>query len=286
MNELSNEVKAKETHESALFYYNRAEFNLYKSTIEIKRIRERRYYKELGYSNFDDYCKDNWGVGRQTMDERIHIANKLSEEDFASYNLQYGHNKTLLLTRMEDEQREQATEKGIPTDEGYKSIGEATQKEINEYKRNVEEAERRAEQAEKQAEQAKKSEEIALRKLEDEQSKEPEVIEREVIKEVDNTDYERIKKLERQIESMKLSNEDFSQKEKEVKLLQLDASKSVLNTKIKIDEFLQEVAVTSYRRGAIATSSDGTKSKLREGIDDLKNFIKEMELALDGTIEH
>src|SRR5699024_7450667 len=119
-----------------------------------------------------------------------------------------------------------------------------------------------------------------------EQSKEPKIVEKEVIKEIDNTDYERIEKLERQIRSMKLNNEDFSQKEKEVKLLQLDASKSVLNTKIKIDEFLQEVAVTSYRRGARATSSDGTKSKLREGIDDLKNFIKEMELALDGTIQH
>lgn len=86
-------------------------------------------------------------------------------------------------------------------------------------------------------------------------------------------------------ERSRMTDNDAEKKEKEVKLLTLEASKSVLKTKISIDDFLQEVAVTSYRRGAIAAASDGTKNKLREGIDDLKNFIKEMELALDGTIE-
>lgn len=286
LNELSTEVKAKETHEKAIGYFRVSEQYGYKFIMEVKKIRDDRYYKELGYSNFDDYCRDAWNVERKHMDERIQIANAFSEEDFARYSGEIGHKKSLLLSRMDEQQRKQTITKGVPTNDGYKPISEATQKEIAEYRRNAEEAERRAQQAEKQAEQAKKSEEIALKKLEEEQSKEPKIVEKEVIKEIDNTDYERIEKLERQIRSMKLNNEDFSQKEKEVKLLQLDASKSVLNTKIKIDEFLQEVAVTSYRRGAIATSSDGTKSKLREGIDDLKNFIKEMELALDGTIQH
>lgn len=280
MNEISAEVKAKETHENAIFYHSRAEFNLYKHVMEVKQIRDEKYYKKLGYSTFDDYCQTEWNVGRQVMYERIQIAERLSEDDFVSYNLQFGHNKTLLLTRMEDEQREQATEKGVPTNEGYKSIKEANQKEMNEYKRDAEEAEKRAQQYEKQAEIERRERERLEEELE---NKEPEI--KEVVKEIDKTDYEKVRNLERQIETMKKSNEDLDDKEKEVKLLQMDASKSVLQTKISIDEFLQEVAFNSYRRGAIASSSEGTKKKLREGIDDLQNFINEMEMALNGTIE-
>src|SRR5699024_1990160 len=109
-----------------------------------------------------------WGFERSWVYKKIQAASKLSETDFVDFNQQFGQQKTFLLATMEDEQRKQATEKGIPTKEGYKSIDKATQKEINEYKRNAEEAERRAieaeqakQQAERQAEQAQKSEEIA-----------------------------------------------------------------------------------------------------------------------------
>src|SRR5699024_9936105 len=172
---------------------------------------------------------------------KIQAASKLSETDFVDFNQQFGQQKTFLLATMEDEQRKQATEKGIPTKEGYKSIDKATQKEIAEYRKNTDEAiqkaeqaERRAEQAEQQAETERKERERLERENEELANVEPKVIEKEVVKEIDNTDYERIKDLERQIERMKANNQDVTQKEKEVKLLQLDASKSVLNTKIKI----------------------------------------------------
>lgn len=138
MNELSTEVKAKETHEKALFYYNRTEFNLYKYTMEIKKIRDERFYKELGYSNFDDYCQNAWNLKRRVVDERIQIAETLNEKDFLNYNVKFGHKKSLLLVRMNEQQRKQATTKGIPTNDGYKSIEEVTQKEIREYRRNIE----------------------------------------------------------------------------------------------------------------------------------------------------
>lgn len=162
-----------------------------------------------------------------------------------------------------------------------------THKEYKDMMKERDEAEQRAKQAEQQAEQAKKqaeSERKERERLEEESENiEPQI--KEVIKEVDKTDYQKIKKLEKQIESMKENNKSLDEKEKEVKLLQLDASKSVLQTKISIDDFLEEVAFNSYRRGAIASSSEGTKKKLQEGIDDLQNFINEMEMALNGTIE-
>src|SRR5699024_4836691 len=85
---------------------------------------------------------------------------------------------------MEEEQRKQATEKGIPTKEGYKSIDKATQKEIAEYRKNTDEAiqkaeqaERRAEQAEQQAETERKERERLERENEELANVEPERIE-------------------------------------------------------------------------------------------------------------
>src|SRR5699024_4610494 len=159
-----------------------------------------------------------------------------------------------------------------------------TNKQYKDMLKEKEQAKRRAQQAETQTQAEQKERERLERENEELANREPKV--KEVIKEVDNTDHERIRFLEEKIKRMQANDQDVSAKEKEVKLLKLDANKSVLKTKISIDEFLQEVAFTSYRRGAIASSSDSTKNKLREGIDDLKNFIKEMELALDGTIEY
>src|SRR5699024_10264314 len=100
-------------------------------------------------------------------------------------NFSFGLNKMYEIATMEDEQREQATTKGIPTDEGYKSIDEATQQEVAEYRRNAEEAERRAElaeqakqQAESQAETERKERERLERENEELANREPEVITR------------------------------------------------------------------------------------------------------------
>src|SRR5690625_5526667 len=116
VNELSTEVRAKETHENATIYYSRAEYNLYKHVMEVKKIRDERYYNELGYGTFDEYCQSEWNVGRRVMYERIQLAETFNEDDFVRYSAQYGHKKTLFLAHMDEPQREQALEKGIPTD--------------------------------------------------------------------------------------------------------------------------------------------------------------------------
>lgn len=203
-NELSTEVKAQELHEKAAFWHNRAEFNLYKFLLEIKAIRDDRLYKELGYSTFEEYCNQEWNLSRQIVYNRIKTAERLSESDFVNYSLQFGERKTLFLTEMTDEQKEQSLNEGVPTEKGYKPYDEATQKEIGEYKRNSEEMERKAKEYEEQLkqqeqekadmksqlEQAKKSEEMAINQLEAEQDKDPEVIERYM----EPDDYETIKR--------------------------------------------------------------------------------------------
>ena len=183
MNELSTEVQAKETHEKAVGYFKVSEQYGYKFIMEVKKIRDDRYYKELGFSSFDDYCNNAWGFNRDWMDRKIKSASNLKEEDFTLYTMQYGQEKTFLLATMEDEQqREQATTKGIPTEQGNKSIDEATQKEINEHRRKYKELEQ-------QTEQAKKSEQIMQKQLEELESKEPEIVEKEVVP----ADYDKLK---------------------------------------------------------------------------------------------
>lgn len=162
MGELSTEVKAKETHENASFYYNRADYNIYKFLLEVKKIRDDRYYKELGYSNFEEYCQNAWGFSRQWINAKIQSASNLNESDFDNFSFQFGSKKTFLLATMGDEQREQAINEGIPTEQGEKSIDEATQKEISEYKKRAKQAEHQAEMEQKERERLEnENEELA-----------------------------------------------------------------------------------------------------------------------------
>lgn len=208
----------------------------------------------------------------------IQVTEKLGIENVETFQHMGLSALNLIATLPQEEREKEHTLKSGDT----KTPDEMTVRELQEVKKQLKEKD-------EQLKQAQKSEEIALRQLEELESQEPKVIEKEIVKKIIPNDYEQTKieleALEKRIKIMESTQQDISAKEKEVKLLNLDASKSVLKTKIKIDDFLQDVAVTSYRRGAIATSSEGTKNKLREGLDDLKNFIKEMELALDGTIE-
>lgn len=155
-------------------------------------------------------------------------------------------------------------------------------------------------QAEKQAEIERKERERLEQENEQLANVEPKVIKEEVIpdsvkKKIIERDKEileanmKIGEMQSKLDMIKKQQKyenDEEKHEKELKALSYEANKSVLKTKLQIDEFLKEVAVTSYRRGAIASSSQGTKDKLQEGMDDLKNFIKEMEMALHGTIEN
>lgn len=98
-----------------------------------------------------------------------------------------------------------------------------------EYQKEIDEWKKRAEQAQQQAEQAQKSEQIALRKLEDAENKEPEVIERysepddyEDLKylvkrqeEILSGREEHVSKLEKEIADMRAKRSDMDKKSKE-----------------------------------------------------------------------
>lgn len=233
MSELSTEVKAKETHERAVGNYSISEQYGYKFLMDVKEIRDEKLFLHLGFSDFSNYCLSNWNYERDYMNERIRIADEFGE-NYDGVHRSLGHTKSLLLSRMPEEQREQVTTKGIPTDAGYKPVDEATQKEINDYKRNAEEAEKKARQAEQSKQQAEtqaESERKERERLEDElNSQEPKI--KEIVKEVDNTDYKKIGELERakgkaeeEIRLIKQELEDVKDNGQELEKLKEDLSK-------------------------------------------------------------
>lgn len=91
-----------------------------------------------------------------------------------------------------------------------------------------------------------------------------------------------------QIDAYKLkdiSGFDEEQSEQEKRKLELEAEKSVLRFKIKVDKFMEEIAPYGYMDGEIASSSDETKKKLRQSVDQIKDLTKNIESALKGRIE-
>lgn len=83
--------------------------NLYDMCSALKRMRDGKLYKELGYQNFEDYCQQEAGISRQHAYKYISIIEKLPG-DFVASVRQIGMHKLQLLTALTDEQREEITQ--------------------------------------------------------------------------------------------------------------------------------------------------------------------------------
>lgn len=186
----------------------------------------------------------------------------------------------------------------VKTHKEYKDL----EKQLKQEQQAKREAEQRAKQAKAQAENAIKSEQAAIRRLEELENQEPITIEKEIVKEVIPSNLKseldeskrklelakkEIERLSKEQEYHNLHSGDFDeeQAERQRKKLQWEAEKNVLEMKIHVDKFLEQVSVNAFRKGAIASADDITRQKLHDSIDSLKNFIDEMELALNGRIK-
>lgn len=195
----------------------------------------------------------------------------------------------------------------LPEEKRTEAINEdgsvKTVQEIRDLKKQNKELEQAKQQAESQAKQARESEQIAIKKLEQEQAREMQVIEREIVKEVipeeTKNEIEHLKEMARlseqsykeaqkELESHRLINTnefDEEKAEKELRKLKFEAEKGVLRLTVKVNKFLEEIAVYGYMEGEIATSSKSTKEQLKGSLEHLDNFINKMEVVLKGRIE-
>ncbi len=83
--------------------------NLYDMCSALKKMRDGKLYKELGYQNFEDYCENEAGITRSQAYKYITIIEKLPE-DFVLPVTQIGMRKLYLLTALTDDQREELTQ--------------------------------------------------------------------------------------------------------------------------------------------------------------------------------
>lgn len=176
-----------------------------------------------------------------------------------------------------------------------------THKEYKKLQRDKEELEQQNAQLQSQVEQAQRSEEIARKQLEDSENREPEVIEREVVKEVVPDDvkqqleqfkqkFEResnnANELRDELQRYKNSFSDPNQayEEKELTRLERESSINAHKIAISIQNFIKENSVETYRLDTVIKANPKSKERLQENVALLKEFTSNLEAMLNGRI--
>lgn len=110
MNELSAEyIKAAELDRRIKTSAQLAQQSLYDMCMGFKEMRDSRLYKELGYSEFNDYCKSETGFSDRQVYNYISIVEKLPKELVNSSSL-IGVKKLTLLTKLSEDERSELAE--------------------------------------------------------------------------------------------------------------------------------------------------------------------------------
>lgn len=110
MNELSAKyIRAAELDRRIKTSAQLAQQSLYDMCMGFKEMRDSRLYKELGYSDFGEYCEQETGFSRMNVYNYIRVAEKLPQ-DFVNSSLQIGVKKLTLLAKLSDEERTELAE--------------------------------------------------------------------------------------------------------------------------------------------------------------------------------
>lgn len=218
-----------------------AEINSYKQVagqaiFEIGRRLKHVKENDLVHGEWESYCSE-------TLEMTPAYANRYIKvfDEFKNSN-QYtsiGLSKLYQIATLPEKERkkEHVTSKGET-----KTVDEMTVRELQEVKRKL-----------KQTEQ----------QLKEEQSKEPKIIEKEVIKEIDNTDYDQINLLRDQLLR---KDEHYSELENELKQLKQDTQEYQ-----QLEENLQQL----YRDKEKVEEQIKAATSISKLVVDVEKFVKE-----------
>lgn len=301
MNELNKNNIAQETHAKAIGYYKQSEQFGYKFLMELKKIRDDRLFKELGFNDFDKYSRETFGYSSNTSNERIQSAIAFGE----SYNRalgSLGRQKTHQLAQLPEAEREEVLKNGIETNDGNKSVDEATTREIDEYKKKL-----------KQSEDARqtlngvineKSQTINALEEQVKNKPAPEIVEKKIEKVPE--DYEQLKQqafsaqaqLKKAQEDLEFyqkevqayerirkndeANDKFDeQQEHELRSLKVQTSISVYSLISDIQRFIREENVIGDI-SKLDKLDDETKERLQEANNGLQRFVDNVNQVING----
>lgn len=186
MNELqlSNDLPVIE--QEINFFQKRAGESIFEIGRRLKHVKE----KDLVHGDWSEWCK-KIGMSRNQANKFIKVSEEFSNDSPGNH---LGISVLYQLATLPSEIREQPQE--LENGEIKKPI-DMTRREIEQLKRQIKESKKQNAQLQSQVEQAQRSEEIARKKLEDEQNREPEVIE----KYTEPEDYQSIKNMNEHLES-------------------------------------------------------------------------------------
>ena len=139
-----------------------AQESLYEMCKALKEMRDSRLYKELGYSELNDYCKSELGMSDRTAYKYISIAENFAADDnLVKSSSLIGREKLVLLAKLDEPQREE-----IQQTVNVESVSVRELKEkISELKKANDRLMGKVEESEQKAAASRKSEEAACGKL-------------------------------------------------------------------------------------------------------------------------
>lgn len=111
MNELSKSyAEAVGIHNNILAHAQIAQQSLWEMGNGIKKMRDGKLYKELGYQNFEEYCEKALEIKQAQAYKYISITERLDENLYSSRR-NLGINKLYLLSTLSENDRQELTER-------------------------------------------------------------------------------------------------------------------------------------------------------------------------------
>ncbi len=286
--QLSNDLTTIETEIKS--YQNIAGQSIFEIGRRLKHVKEN----DLAHGEWSEWLQSiNMSRGQAT--KFIKVSDEFSNDSPVNH---LGIKALYSLATIPEEQREEEFE--TSSGEMKKPI-DMTNRELEDLKRQLKQRDEQNAQLQSQVEQAQRSESIARKQLEDEQNREPEVIEREVIKEVvpdeiqqqleqfkqkfereNNNANELRDELQRYKNSFGDPNQAYE--EKELTRLERESSINAHKISISIQNFIKENSVETYRLDTVIKANTKSKERLQENVALLKEFTTNLEAMLNGRI--
>lgn len=290
MNELqlSNDLTTIETEIKS--YQNIAGQSIFEIGRRLKHVKEN----DLAHGEWSNWLK-SVNLNRTQATKFIKVSEEFSDD--STWN-QIGLSAMYMIATLPEEERkvEHKTSNG-----DIKKPIDMTNRELEDLKRQLKERDEQNAQLKSQVRQAQRSEEIAKKQLEEAEDKEPEVIEREVIKEVvpdevkqqleqfkqkfereSNNANELRDELQRYRSSFSDPNQAYE--EKELTRLERESSINAHKIAISIQNFIKENSVETYRLDTVIKANPKSKERLQENVALLKEFTSNLEAMLNGRI--
>ncbi|OHS75585.1 hypothetical protein HMPREF3286_07120 [Staphylococcus sp. HMSC74F12] len=271
-------------------YQNIAGQSIFEIGRRLKHVKEN----DLSHGEFGEWL-ERVGLDKYQASRFIKVAN---EQPKLRSGTNLGLKALYQIATIPEERRE---EKQKTSSGEMKTPYEMTNKERDEFKRQLKQRDEQNAQLKSQVRQAQRSEEIAKKQLEEAEDKEPEVIEREVIKEVvpdevkqqleqfkqkfereSNNANELRDELQRYRSSF--SDPDQAYEEKELTRLERESSINAHKIAISIQNFIKENSVETYRLDTVIKANPKSKERLQENVALLKEFTSNLEAMLNGRI--